>query len=43
MSVTHPHLNQADRDTIEDLGLIHLNGHIGIGEHAHHQEEATPA
>lgn len=42
--VTHmsrPAVSQADRDAIEDIGLIYAE-HIGTGQ-AQHEEEPVPA
>lgn len=43
MNSTHPNVSQGARDVIEDLGLSHIDVHAGTGEHAHHEEEVTPA
>jgi hypothetical protein len=40
---THPHVNQAARDVIEDLGLSRDGVCAGTGEHAQHQDEGTAA
>lgn len=40
--VTHmsrPAVSQADRDAIEDFGLIAANDCVGTGADAHHEEE----
>lgn len=43
MTTTHPHVSQAARDVIEDLGLTHRDERTGSGEHAQHREEGTPS
>lgn len=43
MKMLHPHVSQAARDVIEDLGLSMDDLNIGTGQHAQHQEEVTAA
>lgn len=43
MTISRPHVNQTDRDAIEDLGLSTDALNVGAGTHAQHQEEVTAA
>lgn len=39
--MTHPHVSQADRDALDDLGLVGDDHRIGVDAHALSDVEVT--
>jgi hypothetical protein len=42
VTALRPNISQADRDALDDLGVID-NHRTGTGEHAQHAEVVTPS